>query len=91
MVAESVIDGVLHPELRDRMILLRGKPIRRPQSPNLVPQRPPPVLPLLTRCRSQSDLTSSTVCMITGCRHDPWRRRPGAQQLGNFGGVALAL
>ena len=22
--AESVIDGVLHPELRDRMILLRG-------------------------------------------------------------------
>lgn len=28
LVAESVIDGVLHPELRDRMILLRGKPIR---------------------------------------------------------------
>lgn len=25
--AESVIDSILHPELRDRMILLRGKPI----------------------------------------------------------------
>ena len=39
-VAESVIDGVLHPELRDRMILLRGKPIRRTHIPNLVLQRP---------------------------------------------------
>lgn len=29
-VAESVIDRILHPELRDRMILLRGSPSSGP-------------------------------------------------------------